>query len=63
MTQNTISPRFASHGRNRTAPSRLTKAVIDTMAENEIVGIEIFDATKRLPVQSLFRLEIGGDTA
>ena len=37
--------------------------VLDTTAENEIVGIEIFDATKRLPVKSLFRLEIAGDTA
>jgi uncharacterized protein YuzE len=37
--------------------------VLDTTAENEIVGIVIFDATKRLPVKSLFRLEISGDTA
>jgi uncharacterized protein YuzE len=37
--------------------------VLDTTAENEIVGIEIFDATKRLPVKSLFRLEIAGDIA
>ena len=36
--------------------------VLDTTAENEIVGIEIFDATKRLPVKSLFRLEIAGHT-
>ena len=34
--------------------------VLDTMADNEIVGIEIFDATRRLPVQSLFRLEVVG---
>lgn len=34
--------------------------VLDTTAENEIVGIEIFDVTKRLPVESLFRLEIVG---
>jgi uncharacterized protein YuzE len=37
--------------------------VLDTAADNEIVGIEIFDATKRLPVKSLFRLEITGGTA
>jgi uncharacterized protein YuzE len=37
--------------------------VLDTTAENEIVGIEIIDATKRLPEKSLFRLEIAGDTA
>jgi uncharacterized protein YuzE len=38
--------------------------VLDTTAEaeNEIVGIEIFNASKRLPVKSLFRLEIAGDT-
>jgi uncharacterized protein YuzE len=35
--------------------------VLDTTTENEIVGIEIFDATKRLLVKSLFRLEIAGD--
>ncbi|MEE8115240.1 MAG: DUF2283 domain-containing protein [Nitrososphaerales archaeon] len=34
--------------------------VLDTTAESEIVGIEIFDATKRLPVKSLLRLEITG---
>ena len=34
--------------------------VLDTTAENEIVGIEIFDAKKRLPLKSLFRLEIAG---
>jgi uncharacterized protein YuzE len=37
--------------------------VLDTTADDEIVGIEIFDATKRLPVKSLFRLEIAGGTA
>jgi uncharacterized protein YuzE len=37
--------------------------VLDTTAENEIVGIEIFDATKRLPVKSLFELEVTGDSA
>ena len=37
--------------------------VLDTTAENEIVSIETFDATKRLLVKSLFRLEIAGDTA
>jgi uncharacterized protein YuzE len=37
--------------------------VLDTTTENEIIGIEIFDATKRLPVKSLFRLEIAGDVA
>jgi uncharacterized protein YuzE len=31
--------------------------VLDTTAKNEIVGIEIFDASKRLPVKSLFTLE------
>jgi uncharacterized protein YuzE len=36
---------------------------LDTTADDEIVGIEIFDATKRLPVKSLFRLEIAGGTA
>jgi uncharacterized protein YuzE len=34
--------------------------VLDTTADDEIVGIEIFDATRRLPVKSLFRLEITG---
>jgi len=34
--------------------------VLDTTAENEIVGIEIFDAKKRLPLESLFRLEVAG---
>jgi uncharacterized protein YuzE len=34
--------------------------VLDTTADDEIVGIEIFDATKRLPVKSLFELEITG---
>jgi len=33
---------------------------LDTTAENEIVGIEIFDAKKRLPLESLFRLEVAG---
>jgi uncharacterized protein YuzE len=37
--------------------------VLDTTAANEIVGIEIFDAATRLPVKSLFRLEIAHDTA
>jgi uncharacterized protein YuzE len=37
--------------------------VLDTAAENEIVGLEIFDATKRLPTKSLFRLEVAGNTA
>jgi uncharacterized protein YuzE len=32
--------------------------VLDTTADNEIVGLEIFDAHKRMPVNSLFRLEI-----
>jgi uncharacterized protein YuzE len=36
--------------------------VLDTTADNEIVGIEIFDATRRLPVQSLFRLEVVGNS-
>jgi uncharacterized protein YuzE len=34
--------------------------VLDTTAEDEIVGIEIFDATRRLPIKSLFQLEIVG---
>ena len=34
--------------------------VLDTTAEHEIVGIEIFDAKKRLPLESLFRLEVAG---
>jgi uncharacterized protein YuzE len=34
--------------------------VLDTTADDEIVGIEIFNASKRLPVKSLFRLEITG---
>jgi uncharacterized protein YuzE len=29
--------------------------VLDTTAEDEIVGIEIFDAARRLPIQSLFQ--------
>jgi uncharacterized protein YuzE len=33
---------------------------LDTTAEDEIVGIEIFDAAKRLPIKSLFQLEIAG---
>ena len=37
--------------------------VLDTTAANEIVGIEIFDSATRLPVKSLFRLEIAHDTA
>jgi hypothetical protein len=37
--------------------------VLDTTADNEIVGIEIFDVTRRLPVQSLFRLEVVGKPA
>jgi hypothetical protein len=36
--------------------------VLDATAENELVGIEIFDAKKRLPVKSLFRLEVAGGT-
>ena len=34
--------------------------VLDTTAENEIVGMEIFDAKKRLPLENLFRLEVAG---
>jgi uncharacterized protein YuzE len=37
--------------------------VLDTTADNKIVGIEIFDATRRLPIQSLFRLEVVGRPA
>jgi len=37
--------------------------VLDTTADNEIVAIEIFDATKSLPVKSLFRFDIAGDIA
>jgi hypothetical protein len=32
------------------------------LAQLRIVGIEIFDATKRLPIQSLLRLKIAGKT-
>lgn len=31
--------------------------VLDTTARNEIVGIEIFDASKRFPLKNLFSLE------
>ena len=31
--------------------------VIDTTADNKIVGIEIFDAGRRLPLRNLFSLE------
>ena len=31
--------------------------VLDTTEKNEIVGIEIFDASQRFPVKSLFTLE------
>ncbi len=31
--------------------------VLDTTEQNEIVGIEVFDASKRLPLDSLFTLE------
>jgi uncharacterized protein YuzE len=31
---------------------------LDTTVEDEIVGIEIFDAAKRLPIKSLFQLEV-----
>lgn len=31
--------------------------VLDTTAEREIVGIEIFDASRRMPLESLFALE------
>ena len=34
--------------------------VLDTTANNERVRLEIFAATTRLPVKSLFRLEIAG---
>jgi uncharacterized protein YuzE len=36
--------------------------VLDTTAANEIVGLEIFDAAKRLPIESLFQLEISRTT-
>jgi uncharacterized protein YuzE len=36
--------------------------ILDTTAEDEIVGMEIFDATRRVPIQSLFQLEIVGKT-
>ena len=32
--------------------------VLDTNAENEIVGIEVFDASKRFPLKNLFSLEL-----
>ena len=31
--------------------------VLDTTEKNEIVGIEIFEASKRFPVKNLFTLE------
>ena len=35
---------------------------LDTTAENESVGIEIFNAKKRIPVRSLFWLGVAGRT-
>jgi uncharacterized protein YuzE len=35
--------------------------ILDTTADDEIVGIEIFDAKKWLPLKSLFRLEVAGE--
>lgn len=32
--------------------------VLDTTAKNEIVGIEIFDASRRLPIKNLFSIEL-----
>ncbi len=31
--------------------------VLDTTADDEIVGIEIFDASRRMPLESLFAVE------
>jgi hypothetical protein len=41
-------------------PSIVAAVVLDTTADDEIVGIEIFDTTERFPVKSLSRLEITG---
>ncbi|MDO8136537.1 MAG: DUF2283 domain-containing protein [Candidatus Brocadiales bacterium] len=32
--------------------------VLDTTEKDEIVGIEIFDASKRLPLKSLFKVRV-----
>lgn len=32
--------------------------VLDTTEKDEIVGIEIFDASKRLPLKSLFEVKV-----
>ena len=32
--------------------------VLDTTAQNEIVGIEVFDASHRLPIKNLFSIEL-----
>ena len=32
--------------------------VVDTTADNEIVGIEIFDASHKIPLKSLFSIEL-----
>ncbi|HHT9119813.1 MAG TPA: DUF2283 domain-containing protein [Candidatus Hypogeohydataceae bacterium YC41] len=32
--------------------------VLDTTEKDEIVGIEIFDASKRLPLESLFEVRV-----
>lgn len=32
--------------------------VIDTTAKNEIVGIEIFDASRKFPLKNLFSVEL-----
>ena len=32
--------------------------VLDTTEKDEIVGIEIFDASKRLPLESLFEVKV-----
>jgi uncharacterized protein YuzE len=62
MTQNTAHTRF-SQKKPDGAIEIDEGVVLDTTAANEIVGIEIFDVTKCLPVKSLFRLEIAGDAA
>jgi len=32
--------------------------VLDTTAQNKIVGMEIFDASHRLPIKNLFSIEL-----
>jgi uncharacterized protein YuzE len=36
--------------------------VLDTTAKSEIVGIEIFNASQRLPIKNLFSIELASST-